>query len=69
MWWRFIPATVVRREYGFSSQTTTDWANYCREVAIEIMLGEEKAKLGGEGVTVEIDESKFGRSKIITRLV
>ncbi len=38
------------------------WASFCREVIYEAMVT-NKQQLGGHGVEVEIDESKFGRRK------
>lgn len=61
-WWNGVSAKSIRSEYGFSSRSITDWYNYCREVAIAYMLDAEPVKLGGEGIIVEIDESKFGKS-------
>jgi hypothetical protein len=43
--------------------TPIDWANFCREVAEDIMFHNSE-KIGGPGVTVEIDESKFGKSNV-----
>ena len=46
-------------------QTVIDWANFCREVAIDVMLEPNNSEpIGGEGLTVEIDESKFGKSRL-----
>lgn len=39
-----------------------DWYNFCREICIEACLN-YKDLIGGEGKTVEIDESKFGTRK------
>ncbi|EFX60123.1 hypothetical protein DAPPUDRAFT_19746, partial [Daphnia pulex] len=39
-----------------------DWANFCREVAEDIVINNSE-KIGGVGVVVEIDESKFGKRK------
>ena len=48
-----------------SSNTATDWCNFCREVCMGICL-EESVSIGGEGTTVEIDESMFGILQIET---
>jgi hypothetical protein len=40
-----------------------DWAAFCREVAIDAVIYKSQ-KIGGPGKIVEIDESKFGKSKI-----
>jgi transposase-like protein len=44
------------------SHTAVDWSNFCREVAYD-HVQDHQQPLGGPGLTVEIDESKFGRRK------
>jgi len=39
-----------------------NWASFCREVICNALIL-NKQKLGGPGIEVEIDESKFGRRK------
>jgi len=52
----------MNREYGFTIKTLCDSGSFCREVAIhEVMKKSEQ--IGGEGVVVEINESKFGKQK------
>ena len=63
LWWYKTPLSQIQREYGYSSKTLVDWASFCREVAIDLML-ERSEPIGGSGVIVEIDESKFGKSKL-----
>jgi hypothetical protein len=42
--------------------TPSDWSNFCRVVIIEFV--ESKSEMiGEEGKVVEVDESKFGKSK------
>jgi hypothetical protein len=41
-----------------------DWANFCLEVAIEVMLTKSE-RIAVPGKIVEIDESEFGKSKSI----
>ena len=56
-------------ELGVSTKTVVDWSSFCREVC---MFWVEKCSqvLGGPGVVVEVDESKFGKRKFNTgRLV
>ncbi len=60
-WWFQTPMNYLRQEYHFSDHTLVDWSNYCREVAIDVVITNSE-KIGGEGVIVEIDESKFGKS-------
>jgi hypothetical protein len=50
---------------GVSQHTLVDWNEFCREsceVALEKML-EGGQLIGGVGVVVEIDESKFAKRK------
>jgi len=49
-------------EIRISKNTAVDWAMFCREVLYHGMI-KNKQKLGGPGVVVEIDESKFGKRK------
>ena len=46
-----------------STETITDWINYCREACFNWYMEQNQGKIGGEGVTVEIDECKAGRRK------
>ncbi|KAK5648289.1 hypothetical protein RI129_003181 [Pyrocoelia pectoralis] len=52
----------MKRMIRISNHTFVDWACFCREVVLNAFI-DKKEKLGGIGVTVEIDESKFGRRK------
>ncbi|KZS00241.1 Uncharacterized protein APZ42_003546, partial [Daphnia magna] len=42
--------------------TPIDWYNFCREVSEDVVINNSE-KIGGFGITVEIDESKFGKRK------
>ena len=55
-----MSAIQLRAEFQFASHTTTDWFNFCREVAIDIVINNNQ-KIGGPDKIVEIDESKFGK--------
>jgi len=46
-----------------STATIADWLSYCREVCLETVARETPKLIGGPGLTVEIDESKFGKRK------
>ena len=45
-----------------SSKTAVDWTSFCREILLADFV-DNFQPLGGEGRTVEIDESKFGKRK------
>ena len=45
-----------------SSATAVDWYNFVRDICAEYFLA-HPAVIGGPGVEVEIDESKFGKRK------
>lgn len=47
-----------------SSETISDFYNYCREVCLtKVERVQNIEKIRGEGKTVEVDESKFGKRK------
>lgn len=45
-----------------SDHTIVDWYNFCREVCVEVLIKDSEL-IGGPGIVVEIDESKFGKRK------
>ena len=52
----------VRLELKLTDKTINDWSSFYREVIIDWVVQCTK-KIGGPGLTVEIDESKFGKRK------
>ena len=52
----------MQHELNVSSATTVDWSNFAREVCEEVVL-KNSEQIGGPGIEVEIDESKFGKRK------
>lgn len=52
----------IAEEYGFASTTLADWRQFINEVILNY-IEENSEKVGGDGVVVEIDESKFGKRK------
>lgn len=62
-WLYKTPLTVISQQLHITGHCTLiDWAHFCREVCVKEML-ENRQPIGGEGKTVEIDESKFGKRK------
>ena len=54
--------TTLHHEMAFSSHTTVDWKNFCRDICAEHLLA-NPVTIGGPGIIVEIDESLFCRRK------
>lgn len=54
---------LAAREAEVSENTVVDWFNYCREVCITVLEDTDFERIGGDGVVVEIDETKFGKRK------
>ena len=52
----------IIHELKLSKKTVVEWTYFFRECCLTIML-ENSEKIGGNGVEVEIDESKFGKHK------
>ncbi len=66
-WLLGIPYTAISRIVGINPNTVTDWATYLREVVVaHLAMTQENGMqqpLGGPGIIVKIDESKFGKRK------
>ena len=58
-----IRETSVHEGEQTSSKTVVDWFTFCREVCLRAVEERCSKGIGGPGMTVEIDESKFGRRK------
>ncbi|CAB3996646.1 Hypothetical predicted protein [Paramuricea clavata] len=52
----------IRHEVNVSEHTAVDWDSFCQETC-KMTLLEREDKIGGQGKTVQIDESKFGKRK------
>lgn len=52
----------IQQELGTSRKTDVDWACFCREVCANSVLNNSE-KIGGPGIVIEIDESKFAKRK------
>jgi hypothetical protein len=54
--------TQIRRYTGHSSATVSAFTGYCRQL-VSSSLDDVDGMIGGEGIVVELDESKFGKRK------
>ena len=54
---------TTRTSTGLNCETATDWTNCLREAVAMDATHNDECKIGGPGVVVEIDESKFGKRK------
>ena len=61
-WIYKVDQEFVKQELSISNQKIVNWYNYCREVCVSIPEKDSEL-IGGEGVVVEIDESKFRKRK------
>ncbi|GFT06715.1 mitotic-spindle organizing protein 2A [Trichonephila clavipes] len=52
------------KDVRVNKNTVVDWYMFCREVCMAAVL-KESEPLGGEGKIVEIDESMFGKMKVV----
>ena len=62
LWSKQFSNSAIEHELQLSHRTVIDWSAYLRDVCNYTVL-EESEQIGGEGVHVEIDESKFGKRK------
>ncbi|GBM96128.1 hypothetical protein AVEN_153255-1 [Araneus ventricosus] len=53
-----MKSKFICEELNISTTTATEWASFCREVCQDILRW-WSGKIGGPGIVVEIDESKF----------
>jgi len=60
LWCTGSTHTAIVSQSGLNKNTVTDWWGYCQELVGSTL---ENRKIGGEGITIEIDESKFGKRK------
>ena len=55
---------TIIKEMALSSETATNWGNYCRQVCIDTVLEDWSYQpIGGVGVEVDIDKTIFSRLK------
>lgn len=63
LWVYKAPYDFIAREVGISKATIVDWFNFCRDICRFTVESTECEKIGGPDSIVEIDESKFGKTK------
>jgi ISXO2-like transposase domain len=62
--YNFLIRDTSDENHSTSSATINDWLSFCREVTTKWREDYERGrKIGGEGIVVEIDESKIGKRK------
>ena len=62
LWTHNFTLAEIEHELRISKKTLIEWTIYFRDVCTSIVL-DHSEPIGGEGIPVEIDESKFGRRK------
>ena len=62
LWSHGFTNSEIRHELKLSKATLIEWTAYFRDVAMSKCMSESSV-IGGNGVEVEIDESKFGKRK------
>lgn len=62
MWIQGQSQKNIQHEFGISSATDVDWCSFCREVC-EVAVINNSEKIGGQGIVVDIDVSKFAKRK------
>ena len=61
-WWRNFSNDNTEHECGVGDDSVINWFNFCREICEAVLENDDDGgKIGGKGVKVEIDESKFGK--------
>ena len=62
LWSQGFTHSEVMHELSLSKKTVTEWFIFFREACINAIM-EHSEQIGGNGIEVEIDESKFGKRK------
>lgn len=62
LWLSGATRAVTINQTGHSSKTVTSFYSYFRQLVVSA-LGPEATRIGGEGVEVEVDETKMGKRK------
>jgi transposase-like protein len=62
LWLSGANHTIICRQTGHSTRTITDYLGHYRQLVCGALEADD-CMIGGEGVVVELDESKFGKRK------
>ncbi|KAF0764844.1 DDE Tnp IS1595 domain-containing protein [Aphis craccivora] len=62
VWLQNVTQSFIIKELGVSRATAVDWSNFNREIVYDGLIL-KRTPIGGVGLEVEIDESKFGKRK------
>lgn len=62
LWVLHLPMHYICLQAKVNDNTVTEWIQFCRDVCLEICIGNSEI-IGGPDVVVEVNESKFGRRK------
>ena len=62
LWSQGFSQGEILHELKLSNKTVTEWTNFFRESCISAVI-DNSTPIGGNGIEVEIDESKFGKWK------
>ena len=62
LWSQGTPLIQIEHELHLSHKTVIEWSAYFRDIC-QFKIMSNSCKIGGPGVHVEIDESKFGKRK------
>ena len=62
LWSQRFTNSEIQHELELSKQTIIEWSAFLREVYLHDIF-DNSQQIGGEGIEVEIDESKFGKCK------
>ena len=62
LWSQSFSVDEIVHELQISNKTVIEWIHFFRECCLTTMM-ETSEKIGGNGIEIEIDESKFGKRK------
>jgi hypothetical protein len=67
MWLKKTSLQYIMGQYGISKETMQRWRKRCSKVAVNLAFVNPEP-IGGPGSIVEIDESKYGKRKLLSIL-